>query len=155
MKGVREEIPFCCFGLSSGKEKNARSTIQSQFRCGNCARPDFVGHSTVRKQYQFCQPAKRVSTEFRNSPKSSVQQCLPMMGNQEKLNCLKIYPWQVWKSTISSQKATKKLFPLSHAFWCDAGVQKHQNRENLRENLTVLRRKYLKHQSRAKAKYKF
>ena len=35
MTGIREEIPYCSPGISSGKQKKARSTSQPQFRSEN------------------------------------------------------------------------------------------------------------------------
>ena len=35
MTAVQEEIPYCSSGISSGKQKKARSTSQPQFRCEN------------------------------------------------------------------------------------------------------------------------
>ena len=71
-------------------------------------------------------------TEFPNFQKPSLQQCPLSMGNQALLNCLNISSKRVQKSTISSKKKSKKLFPLSHACWCAVDVQKHQQLE-LRE----------------------
>ena len=122
------------------------------------------------KQTRFSKPIKKrrgtvippisttTSTKSRNCPNPSQQQCPPLTENQRNSNCLKTCSKQVWKFTINSQKKTK--FNYFHPVLRGDALQTFKNitgfnRENLGEFMIVFRRKNLKPQSMATAKYKF
>ena len=96
---VQEEIPNCSFGISSGKQRKARSTNQSQFRSENTLRQ--------LKQTRICWPCSNwrrtviqpisttISQESQNCLSPSRQQCPSSTGSQRSVNCLKIYSKRV------------------------------------------------------------
>ena len=100
---VQEEIPYCSSGISSGKQKKARSTSQPQFRSENT--PETIEADQILLALQQLATNSN-SPNFNNNitrisklPKSLTttirQQCPPLTGNQRSLNCLKIYSKQV------------------------------------------------------------
>ena len=54
--GVQEEVTYCSRGKSSEKLKRTQSESQPQLHSesDNWKRPNFVGHSALGKQQQFC-----------------------------------------------------------------------------------------------------
>ena len=90
------------------------------------------------KQTRFCWPfnnwrqtvikpsSTTISQESQNCLSPSRQQCPPWRGVREI--------WTVWRSIPNEfknpqsahRRRQNKLFPLSHAWWCAADVQKHQ-----------------------------
>ena len=108
--GVQEEVPFCSPGTSSNKRGRAPQVGH-----------DFAFKTRMRqlKQTRFCWPfsnwqvtvnlpiSRTTLTEYRKSPNPSLQQCLFLMKNLQKLICLKICSKQVWKTTNNSRKKTE------------------------------------------------
>ena len=92
---VTEEIPSCSSGISSGKQKKARSTSQPQFHSEKTP-------ATIEADQILLAPFNRwrltailpmsltTTTESQNCLIPSRQQC-NFDGKSEKLNCLKIY----------------------------------------------------------------
>ena len=96
---VQEEIPYCSSGISSAKQKKARSTSQ----------PHFAVRTPLRhlKQTRFCWPfnnwrrtviqpiSTATSLESRNCLNPLQRQCPHLMENQKILTCLKVYSKRV------------------------------------------------------------
>ena len=77
LAGTQEDIPYCFLGISSGKQKKARSTSHPYFRSENTPATIEADNAHVWRKIR------------------------------QKSSCLKICSKQVWKFTINLQKRTK------------------------------------------------
>ena len=108
--GVREVIPYCSKGTSSGKQKKARSTSQLQIRSENTSATIATDQILPLNHWRrtVIHPIwTTTSTESRSCPNPLQRQCPLFTGNQRSSNCLKICSKQVSKSTIKKRKKSK------------------------------------------------
>ena len=160
--GNQEEIPHCYPGISSGKQKKARSTSQPQFRSENT--PSTIEADKILLALQ--QLAKNSnSVNFNNNinriaklPKSLTTTRPTFDWKSEKFElfedqfqtCLKIHNHLTEEDKIN----------YFHSLMPGDALQTFKNitspnKEDLGEIQTVFRRKNLKPQSMATAKHKF
>ena len=159
---VQEEIPYCSSGISSGKQKKARSTSQPQFRSENT--PETI------EAYQILLALQQLamnsnSPNFNNNitkisklPKSLTTTMPTFDGKSEKFELFEDLFQTSLK--IRNQLTEEDKINYFHSLMRGDALQtfkniSSRNRENLAEFLTVLRRKYVKSQSMATAKHKF
>ena len=162
MTATQEEIPYCSLTTSSGKQKKARCTSQPQFRSENTP-------ATIESD-QILMALQQLATNSNSAnfninisrisklPKS-VTTTMPMLdGKSEKFKLFE----DVFQtsSKIHNQLTEEDKINHFHSLMLGDALQTFKNitspkRENLRENLTVFRRKYVKPQSMATAKPKF
>ena len=159
---VQEEIPYCSSGISSGKQKKARSTSQPQFRSENI--PATIEADQILLALQ--QLATNSNSANFNSnisrisklPKSLTTAMPTFDGKSEKFELFV----DVFRTSlkIHNQLTEKDKIYYFHSLMRGDALQTFRNigspnRESLTENLTVFRRKYVKPQSMATAKHKF
>ena len=108
---VQEEIPYCSSGISSGKQKKARSTSQPQFRSENT--PETIEADQILLALQQL-ATNSISPNFNNNitrisklPKSLTTTMPTFDGKSEKFELFEDLFQTSLKSTISSQKKTK------------------------------------------------
>ena len=108
---IQEDIPYCCLGTSSGKQKKARSASQPPFRSENT--PATIEADQILlalQQLASNSNSANINTNMNKTsklPKSLTTTMPTFNGESESLNCLKICTKLVQKSRISSQKKTK------------------------------------------------
>ena len=159
---VQEEIPYCSSGISSGKQKKARSTSQPQFRSENS--PATIETDQILLALQQVATNSN-SANFNNNisrisklPKSLTTTMPTFDGKSEKFELfedlfqtsLKIHSELTEKDKIHYFHSLKRGDALQTLKNIDS-----PNRENLTEILTVFRWKNVKPQSMATAKHKF
>ena len=159
---VQEEIPYCSFGISSGKQKKARSTSQPQFHSDNTpttneADPILLALqqlATNRNSANVNNNSNRISKLSK-----SLTTTMPTFdGKSEKFELFEDLFQTSLK--IHIQLTEEDKIHYFHSLMRGDALQTFKNisspiRENLTEILTVFRRKYVKPQSMATAKHKF
>ena len=158
---VQEQMPYCSSGISSGKQKKARSASQPQFRSENTP-------ATIEAD-QFLLALQQLATSSnsanvnnnsnRNSklPKSLRTTMPTFDGKSEKFELFEDLFQTSLK--IHNQLTEEDKINSFHSLMRGDALQTFKNisspnRENLGEILTVFRRKYVKPQSMATAKHK-
>ena len=162
VRAVQEEIPYCSSGISSGKQKKARSTSQPQFRSENT--PATIETDQILLALQ--QVATNInSASFNNNisrisklPKSLTTTMPTFDGKSKKFELFEDLFQTSLK--IHSQLTEKEKIHYLHSLKPGDALQTFKNidspnRENLTEFMTVFRRKNVKPQSMATAKHKF
>ena len=159
---VQEEIPYCSSGLSSGKQKKARSTSQPQFRSENTPATTEADQILLALQ-QLATNSN--SANFNNNisrisklPKSLTTTMPTFDGKSENFELFEDLFQTSLK--IHNQLTEGDKVNYFHSLMRGDALQTFKNissrsRENLTEILTVFRRKYVKLQSMAAGKHKF
>ena len=159
---TQEEIPYCSTSTSSGKQKKARSTSQSQFRSENT--PATLEADQILLALQQLATNSN-SANFNNNisrisklPKSLTTTMPTFDGKPEKFELFEDLLQTSLK--IHNQLMEEDKINYFHSLVRGDALQTFINittpsRENLAEILTVFRRKYKKPQSMATAKHKF
>ena len=159
---VEEKISSCSSGISSGKQKKARSTSQPHFRSENT-------HAAIEAD-QMLLALQRLATNsnsanvnnnssrFSKLPKSLMTTMPTFDGISEKFELFEDL-FQTSLKIHNHLTEQDKIYYF-HSLMRDDALQTFKNisspnRENLTEILTVFRRKYVKPQSMATAKHKF
>ena len=159
---VQEEIPYCSFGISSGKQKKARSTSQPQFHSENT--PATIEADQIFLALQQLATNSNSANVNNNSnrisklPKSLTTTMPTFDGKSEKFELFEDLFQTSLK--IHNQLTEEDKIYYFHSLMRGDALQTFKNigspnRENLTEILTVFRRKYVKPQSMATAKHKF
>ena len=159
---VQEEIPYCSFGISSGKQKKARSTSQPQFHSENT--PATIEADQILLALQQLATNSNSANVNNNSnrisklPKSLTRTMPTFDGKSEKFELFEDLFQTSLK--IHNQLTEEDKINYFHSLMRGDALQTFKNigspnRENLTEILTVFRRKYVKSQSMATAKHKF
>ena len=159
---VQEEIPYCSCGISSGKQKKARSTSQPQFRSENT--PATIEADQILLALQQLATDSNSANVNNNSkrisklPKSLTTNMPTFDGKSEKFELFEDLLQTSLK--IHNQLTEEDKINYFHSLLRGDALQTFKNisspnRENLAEILTVFRRKYVKPQSMATAKHKF
>ena len=159
---VQEEIPYCSSGVSSGKQKKARSTSQPQFRSENTAATIEADQILLALQQLATNSnsANYNNNISRNSklPKSLTTTMPTFDGKSEKFELFE----DLFQTSleIHNQLTKEDKIKYFHSLMRGDALQTFKNisspnRENLTEILTVFRRKYVKPQSMATVKHKF
>ena len=156
---VQEEIPYCSSGISSAKQNKARSTSQPQFRSENTPATFEANQILLALQHLATNSdsANVIGTSNRISklPKSLMTTMPTFDGKSEKFE---LFEDLFQKSLKIHNQLTEKIYyfhSLMHGDALQTIKNISRNRENLTEILNVFRRKYVKPQSMATAKYKF
>ena len=162
VKAVQEEIPYCSSGISSGKQKKARSTSQPQFHSERT--PATIEADQILLALQQLATNSK-SANFNNNisrisklPKSLTTTMPTFDGKSEKFELFKDLFQTSLK--IHNQLTKEDKINYFHSLMRGDALQtlkniSSPNRENLAEILTVFRRRYVKPQSMATAKHKF
>ena len=159
---VQEEIPYYSSGISSGKQKTARSKSQPQFRSENT--PATIEADQILLALQQLPTNSNSSNVNNNSnrisklPKSLTTTMPTFDGKSEKFELFEDLFQTSLK--IHNQLTEEDKINYFHSLMRGDALQTFKNisspnRENLTEILTVFRRKYVKPQSMATAKHKF
>ena len=159
---VQEEILYCSSGISSGKQKKARSTSQSQFRSE--ITPATIEADQILLALQHLATNSN-SANFKNNltrisklPKSLTTTMPTFEGKSEKFE--QIEDLFQTSSKINNQLTEEDKIKYFHSLMRGDALQTFKNisspnRENLAKFLTVFRRKYVKPNSMATARHKF
>ena len=159
---VQEEILHCSSGISSGKQKKARSTNQPQFRSENT--PATIEADQILLALQQLATNSN-SANFNNKisrisklPKSLTTTMPTFHGKSLKIELFEDLFQTSLK--IHNQLTEEDKTNYFHTLMRGDALQTFKNisssnRENLAEILTVFRRKYVKPQSMATAKHNF
>ena len=159
---VREQIPYCSSGISSGKQLKARSTSQPQFPSENTpATIEADQFFLALQQLATISNSAIVINNSNRNPKlpKSLSTTMPTFdGKSEKFELFEDLFQTSLK--IHNQLTEENKIYYFHSLMRGDALQTFKNitssnRENLREILTVFRRKYVKPQSMATAKHKF
>ena len=158
---IQEEIPYCSSGISSGKQKKARSTSQPQFRSETTPATIEAGQillalqqlATNSNSANFNNKISRIS----KLPKSVTTTMPTFDGKAEKFEQFEDLFQTNFK--IHNQLPEEDKIYYFHSLMRGDALQTFKNiespnRENLTEILTVFRRKYVKPQSMATTKQK-
>ena len=159
---VQGEIPYSSFGISSGKQKKARSTSQPQFHSENT--PATIEADQILLALQQLPTNSNSSNVNNNSNRisklpKSLRTTMPTFdGKSEKFELFEDLFQTSLK--IHNQLTEEDKINYFHSLMRGDALQTFKNisspnRENLTEILTVFRRKYVKPQSMATAKHKF
>ena len=159
---VQEEIPYCSSGISSGKQKKARSTSQPQFRCENIPATIEADHILLALQ-QLATSSNSANIDnncnrISKLPKSLTTTMPTFDGKSEKFELFEdLFQTNL---NIHNQLTEEDKIYYFHSLMRGDALQTFKNidspnRENLTEILTVFRRKYVKLQSMDTAKHKF
>ena len=159
---VQEEIPYCSSGICSGKQKKARTTSQPQFRSEN-TRETIEADQILLALQQLAMSSNSAnvnnnSNRSSNLPKSLTTTMPTCDGKSEKFELFEDLFQTSLK--IHHQLTEEDKINYFHSLMRGDALQtfkniSSQNRENLAEILTVLRRKNVKPQSMATARHKF
>ena len=147
---VQEEPPYCSSGISSGKQKTARSTSQPQFRSENT--PATIEADQMLLALQQLPTNSNSSNVNNNSnrisklPKSLTTTMPTFDGNSEKFELFEDLFQTSLK--IHNQLTEEDKINYFHSLMRGDELQTFKNisspnRENLTEILTVFRRKYV------------
>ena len=159
---VQEEIPYCSSGISSGKQKKARTTSQPQFHSENTPATIEADQILLALQQLATNSnsanVNNNSNRFSKLPKSLTTTMPTFDGKSEKFELFE-YLFQT-SLKIHNQLTEGDKLNYFHSLMRGDALQTFKNisslnRENLTEILTVFRRKYVKLQSMATAKHKF
>ena len=159
---VEEKIPYCSSGISSAKQKKARSTSQPQFHSENT--PATIEADQILLALQQMATNSN-SANFNNNisrisklPKSLTTTMLTFDGTSEKFELFE----DLFQTSLKNhnQLTEEDKIYFFHSLMRGDALQTFKNidnpnRENLTGILTVFRRKYVKPQSMATAKHKF
>ena len=159
---VQEDIPYCSSGISSGKQKKARSTSQPQFHSENT--PTTIEADQILFALQQLPTNSNSSNVNNNSnifsklPKSLMTTMPTFDGKSEKFELFEDLFQTSLK--IHNQLTEEDKINYFHFLMRGDALQtfkniSSRNRENLTEILTMFRRKYVKPQSTATARHKF
>ena len=159
---VQEDIPYCSSGISSGKQKTARSTSEPQFRSENT--PATIEADQILLALQQLPTNSNSSNVNNNSnrisklPKSLTTTMPTFDEKSEKFQLFEDLFQTSLK--IHNQLTEEDKINYFHSLMHGDALQTFKNisspnRENLAEILTVFRRKYVKPQSMATARHKF
>ena len=162
MTAVQEEIPYCSSGISSGKQKKARSTSQPQCHSENT--PSTIEADQILLALQQLATNSNSAKVNKNSnrisklPKSLTTTMPTFDGKSEKFELLDDLFQTSLK--IHNQLTEEDKIYCFHSLMRGDALQTFKNigspnRENLTEILTVFHRKYMKPQSLATARHKF
>ena len=160
--GVQEEIPQCSLASSSGKQKNAHSTSQSQFRSENTNAKSEADQILLALQHLATNNnSAKSNNNINRIPKlpKSLTTTMPIFdGNSEKFELIKDL-FQL-SSKIHNQLTEEDKTNYFRSLMRVDALQTVEditslNREKLGEVLTLLDKKYLKPQSMATTKQKF
>ena len=158
---VQEEIPYCSSGISSAKQKKARSTNQPKFRTENTPATIEADQFLLALQQLATSSnsanVKNNSNRISKLPKSLRTTMLTFDGKLEKYELFEDLFQTGLK--IHNQLTEEDKINYFHSLMRGDALQTFKNisspnRENLGEILTVFRRKYVKPQSMATAKHK-
>ena len=159
---VKEEIPYCSSGISSGKQKKARTTSQPQFHSENTLATIEADQILLTLQQLATNSnsanVNNNSNSFSKLPKSLTTTMPTFDGKLEKFELFEdLFQTSV---KIHNQLTEEDKINYFHSLMRDDVLQTFKNitspnRENLAEILTAFRRKYVKPQSMATAKHKF
>ena len=159
---VQEEIPYCSSGISSGKQKKARTTSQPQFHSENT--PATIEADQILMALQQLATNSNSadfnynSNSFSKLPKSLTTTMPTFDGKSENFELFEDLFQTSLK--IHNQLTEENKINYFHSLIRGDALQtfkniSNPNREKLGEILTVFRRKYVKPQSMATAKHKF
>ena len=131
--GVQEEIPYCFFGTSSGKQKKTRSTTQPQFRSDNTPATIEADQILLALQ-QLATNHNSANVNNHNNldkvsklPKSLMKTLPTFDGKSKKFELFEnLFQTSLKKPQSAHGRRQNNLRPLSHAWWCAADVQEHQ-----------------------------
>ena len=159
---VQEEIPYCSSGISSGKQKKARSTSQPHF-CSENTPETIEADQILLTLQQLATNSNSANVNnncnrFSKLPKSLMTTMPTFDGKSEKFELFEDLFQTSLK--IHNQLTEQDKIHFFHSLMRGDALQTFKNisspnRENLTEILTVFRRKYVKPQSMATAKHKF
>ena len=162
MTAAQEEIPYCSPTTSSGKQKQARSTTQPQFRSENTL-ATIEADQTLLALQQLATNSN--SANFNNNisrisklPKSLTTTMPTFDGKSKKVELFEDLFQTSLK--IHNQLTEEDKINYFHSLMRGDALQTFKNiscrnRESLTEILTVFRRKNVKSQSMATARHKF
>ena len=128
--GVQEEVTYCSPGTSSGKQKKARSTSQSQFLSKSTSATIEADQIVLALQ----QLATKSNSANLNNNINSISFVAQTPENDNGHLRWEIREIQiVWRSVPNKFETSQsldggrqnKLLPLCHAWWCAANIQKH------------------------------
>ena len=160
MTGTQEEIPYCSPGTSSGKQKEARSTGQPQFRSENPLATIEAGQILLALQ-QLATNSNSANFNNNNNRISKLPKSLTTTMPTGKSEKFELFEDLIQTSLkIHNQLTEEDKIDCFHSLMRGDALQTFKNvtsrnRENLGEILTVLRRKYVKPQAMVTAKHKF
>ena len=159
---VQEEISYCSSGVSSGKQKKARSTSQPQFHSENTPATIEADQILLTLQQLATNSnsadVNNNSNRFSKLPKSLMTTMPTFDGKLEKFELFEDLFQTSLKIHNHLTEQDKIYYFLSHMRGDALQTFKNissPNQENLTEILTVYRRKYVKPQSMATARHKF
>ena len=159
---VQEEIPYCSSGISSGKQKKARSTSQPQFRSENT--PATIEADQILLALQqlatnsISANVNNTSNRISKLPKFLTTTMPTFDKKSEKFELFEgLFQTNL---KIHNHLTEEDKIYYFHSLMRGDALQTFKNitspnRENLGEILTVFRRKYVKPQSMATAKHNF
>ena len=160
--GVHKEITHCSPLTSSGKQKKNRSTSQPQFRSENT--PATIEADQFLLTLQQLANNNNYANFHKNNnrisklPKSLTTTMPTFDGKTEKFEFFE----DLFQSSlkIHNQLTEEDRINYFHSLMRGDALQTFENingptRENLQEILVVIRKKYVKPQSKATAKHKF
>ena len=162
MTATQEEILYCSPTTSPGKQKKARCTSQPQFR----SEKTFATVGAAQTLLALQQLATNSNTANINNnisrisklPKSLTTTMPTFDGNSEKFELFE----DLFQTSLKIHNQLTEEDKINYFYSLMRGdaLQTFKNitspnRENLLENLTVFRRRYVKPQSMATAKHKF
>ena len=161
MTAVQEENPHCSSGISSGKQKKARSTSQPQFRSENTpatieADQILLGLQQLASNSNSANINNNINKNSK-LPKSLTTTVPTFDGKTEKFELFEdLFQTRL---KIHNQLTEENKVNCFHSLMRGDALQTFKNinspnRENLTEILTVFRRKYVKPLSMATAKHK-
>ena len=159
---VQEEILYCSSGISSRKQKKARSISQPQFRSENTPVTFQADQILLALQQlatnKFSANVNNTSNRILKLPKSLTTTMPTFDGKSEKIQLFEYLFQTSLKIRNQLTEGDKVNYFLSlmrgDALQTFKNISS-PNRENLTEILSVFRRKYVKPQSMATAKHKF
>ena len=158
---VQEETPYCSSGISSGKQKKARTTSQPQFHSENTPATIEADQILLTLQQLATNSnsanAKNNSNRLSKLSKSLTTTMPTFDGKSEQFELFEDLFQTSLK--IHNQLTEGDKVNYFHSLMRGDALQTFKNisslnRENLTEILTVFRRKYVKPQSMATAKHK-
>ena len=159
---VQEEFPYCSSGISSGKQKKARTKSQPQFRSENTPAPIEADQILLALQQLTTSSnsanVNNTSNRISKLPKS-LTTAMPTFDGKSEIFELFEDLFQT-SLKIHSQLTEEDKVNYFHSLMRGDALQTFKNisssnREKLTEILTVVRRKNVKPQSMATTKHKF
>ena len=159
---VQEEIPYCSSGISSEKQKKARSTNQPHFRSENTPATIEADQILLALQ-QLATNSNSANVKYNSNrisklPKSLMTTMPTFDGKSEKFELFE----DLFQTSLKThnQLIEEDKINYFHSLMRGDALQTFKNisspnRENLAEILTVFSRKYVKSQSMATAKHEF